>query len=124
METESNIPKDRSRRSAPPRLAAKIRPRTWGTPLLWSGVVASVLTLSLAALGQDRPPTIRRHEVEVDNPMYPPELAQAEAAMDKKDYATAEPLLKEVVAHNAANDRAWFDLGFVENAVRKPDDAI
>lgn len=86
--------------------------------------MASVLTLSLAALGQDRPPTIRRHEMEVDNPMYPPELAQAEAAMDKKDYATAEPLLKEVVAHNAANDRAWFDLGFVENAVRKPDDAI
>lgn len=76
-------------------------------------VVAAVLplfALSLAALVQDRPPTIRRHVVEVDNPMYPPDLAEAEAAMDKSDYATAEPLLKKVVEHNPANYRAWFDL--------------
>lgn len=56
--------------------------------------------------------------------MYPPDLAHAEAAMDKRDYATAEPLLKKVVDHNAANFRAWFDLGFVENAIGRPDDAI
>ncbi len=56
--------------------------------------------------------------------MYPPDLAQAEAAMDKRDYIAAEPLLKKVVDHNAANFRAWFDLGFVDNAIGRPDDAI
>ena len=44
--------------------------------------------------------------------------------MDKSDYATAEPLLKKVVDRNAANYRAWFDLGFVENAIGKRDDSI
>jgi tetratricopeptide (TPR) repeat protein len=83
-----------------------------------------LLILCAALVAQDRPPTIRRHVVERDNPMYPPELAQAEAAMDKNDNATAEPLLKKVVEHNAANFRAWFDLGFVENAMGKRDDAI
>jgi len=56
--------------------------------------------------------------------MYPPELAKAEAALDKNDYATAEPLLQKVVAQNAANYRAWFDLGFLENAIGKRDEAI
>jgi tetratricopeptide (TPR) repeat protein len=87
-------------------------------------VVVSVFALNWAAPGQDRPPTIRRHEVEVDNPMYPPDLAQAEAAMDKSDYVTAEPLLEKVVKRNAANYRAWFDLGFVQTAIGKPADAI
>ena len=86
--------------------------------------LALLLLSSFTASAQDRPPTIRRHEVEVDNPMYPPEMAQAEAAMDKNDNSTAEPLLKKVVEHTAANYRAWFDLGFVENALGKPNEAI
>ena len=45
-----------------------------------------------------------------------PDLTKAEAAIEKKDYATAEPLLKNIVATVPNNYLAWFDLGFVYNA--------
>src|SRR5580658_6900043 len=54
----------------------------------------------------------------------PPELTQAEAFIQKKDYAAAEPLLKKVVAADPANYEAWFDLGFAENGMGKVDDSI
>jgi tetratricopeptide (TPR) repeat protein len=54
----------------------------------------------------------------------PPELTQAEALIQKRDYATAEPLLKKVVAADPANYEAWFDLGFAENGMGKVDDSI
>ena len=53
-----------------------------------------------------------------------PELAQAEDLIQKRDYASAEPLLKNVVASDAANYEAWFDLGFVENGLGKTDESI
>jgi tetratricopeptide (TPR) repeat protein len=53
-----------------------------------------------------------------------PELAQAEALIQKRDYAGAEPLLHLAVASDATNYVAWFDLGFVENALGKVDDSI
>ena len=56
--------------------------------------------------------TVRHHKVEVEDPSSPPELIQAESAIEKKDYATAEPLLKKVVADDPQNFAAWFDLGF------------
>ncbi len=91
---------------------------------LAAAMVALSLAMAGAAAAQDRPPTITRHVVERDNPNYPPEMAQAEAAMDKNDDATAEPLLKSVVEKNSSNYRAWFDLGFVENGLGKPNEAI
>jgi tetratricopeptide (TPR) repeat protein len=54
----------------------------------------------------------------------PPELTQAEDAIQKLDYATAEPLLRKVVERDPANYVAWFDLGFVENFVGKVDESI
>src|SRR5437660_6287472 len=51
-------------------------------------------------------------------------LTQAETAIEKKDYASAEPLLKKVTARDPTNYLAWFDLGFVENALGKTDDSI
>jgi Tfp pilus assembly protein PilF len=54
---------------------------------------------------------------EDDSPGQPPELNQAEAAIEKQNYAAAEPLLKKLVAGDAASYVAWFDLGFVENAL-------
>jgi len=54
----------------------------------------------------------------------PPELAQAEEAIQKQDYASAEPLLRKVLAGDDANYVAWFDLGFVENGLGKVDDSI
>lgn len=68
--------------------------------------------------------TVRHRRVEVEDPSQPPELTQAETAIEKKDYAKAEPLLRRVVAAHPANYQAWFDLGFVYNALGKPEDSI
>src|SRR5205085_3898513 len=51
-------------------------------------------------------------------------LTQAESAIEKKDYATAETSLKEIVQRDPKNYQAWFDLGFVYNALGKREDSI
>ena len=66
--------------------------------------------------------TIRHTRVRED--AQPPELGQAEALIQKKDFAAAEPLLQKVVAADSVNYEAWFDLGFAENALGKTDDSI
>jgi tetratricopeptide (TPR) repeat protein len=68
--------------------------------------------------------TVRHHRVAVEDPSQPAELTQAENAIEKKDYAAAEPLLKKVVNALPANYQAWFDLGFVYNALGRTDDSI
>jgi tetratricopeptide (TPR) repeat protein len=68
--------------------------------------------------------TVRHHRVAVEDPSQPAELTQAESAIEKKDYAAAEPLLKKVVNALPANYQAWFDLGFVYNALGRTDDSI
>lgn len=68
--------------------------------------------------------TIRHHKVTEQDPDFPPELTQAEASIEKKDYAAAEPLLQKVVSANPNNYQAWFDLGFVYHAMEKTDDSI
>jgi tetratricopeptide (TPR) repeat protein len=65
------------------------------------------------------------HHVQVAEDIAPsPELNQAETSIQKHDYASAEPLLRKVVAEDAANYEAWFDLGFVENGLGKVDESI
>src|ERR1700679_1849877 len=67
------------------------------------------------------------HHVQVpveDAPAQPAELTAAEAAIDKKDYSAAEPLLRKLVERDPANYEGWFDLGFVENALGKVDESI
>src|SRR3984885_11364885 len=54
----------------------------------------------------------------------PPELTEAEASIEKKNYAAAEPLLRKLVERDPASYVGWFDLGFVENALGKVDDSI
>jgi Flp pilus assembly protein TadD len=68
--------------------------------------------------------TVRHHQVAVDDPSQPPELTQAENALEKQDYDTALPLLLKVTDRDPANYRAWFDLGFAYNAQNKPEDSI
>jgi tetratricopeptide (TPR) repeat protein len=82
------------------------------------------LFLSGMLLAQDSGTTVRHHRVVEQNPAFPPELTQAEAAIEKKDYAAAEPLLKKVVETDAANYEAWFDLGFAYNALGKVPESI
>ncbi len=68
--------------------------------------------------------TVRHHKVAEQNPSFPPELAQAETAIEKRDYASAEPLLQKVVAADPANYQAWFDLGFVYNGLGNTQESI
>jgi Tfp pilus assembly protein PilF len=87
---------------------------------LWLWLALFVPTLP----GQTSQATVRHHKVPVEDPAFPPELLQAENAIEKKDYAAAEPLLKKVVAADGANYQAWFDLGFVYNALGNSEDSI
>jgi len=67
------------------------------------------------------------HHIQVpdeDAPRQPAELTAAEAAIEKRDYSAAEPLLRKLVDRDSASYVAWFDLGFVENALGKVDDSI
>jgi tetratricopeptide (TPR) repeat protein len=65
------------------------------------------------------------HHVQIEeDPAPAPELGQAETFIQKHDYASAEPLLRKVVADDPANYEAWFDLGFAENGLGRVDDSI
>jgi tetratricopeptide (TPR) repeat protein len=67
------------------------------------------------------------HHIQVpdeDSSAQPADLTAAEAAIEKKNYSAAEPLLRRSVEHDPASYAAWFDLGFVENALGKLDDSI
>ncbi|SRR5579872_1235468 len=67
------------------------------------------------------------HHVQVpddDSPAQPAELTEAEAKIEKQDYAAAEPLLRGVVEKDSNNYVGWFDLGFVENALGQTDESI
>jgi tetratricopeptide (TPR) repeat protein len=65
----------------------------------------------------------RHIQVEVES-SQPEELTQAETAIEKGDYATAEPLLRKLLDRDPASYAGWFDLGFVDNALGKVDDSI
>lgn len=67
-------------------------------------------------LGRGGAQTVRHHQIAEPDSSFPPELTQAEDAIEKKDYTAAEPLLKKVVSDHPDNYQAWFDLGFVCNA--------
>lgn len=93
-----------------------------GTGLL---LVAPV-DLSAQSASQGKP-TVRKRSVPVEqpaDPVYSPALADAEVALDKKDYARAEKLLKQVLAANDKNYRAWFDLGSLYAATERKSEAI
>src|SRR5580704_3433797 len=67
------------------------------------------------------------HHIQIrdeDSPTQPAELTAAEAAIEKKNYSAAETLLRKLVERDPASYVAWFDLGFVENALGKVDDSI
>ncbi len=59
-----------------------------------------------------------------DASAQPAELTAAEAAIEKKDYGAAEPLLRKLVDRDPTNYEGWFDLGFVENTLGKVDASI
>jgi Flp pilus assembly protein TadD len=80
-----------------------------------------IIALAIALFSQSRPTVRHRREI-VDE--TPPEIAQAEDAIQKNDIAGAEPLLKKALEKDPNNFQAWFDLGFVLNRLNRPDESI
>ncbi|HKU25215.1 MAG TPA: tetratricopeptide repeat protein [Candidatus Sulfotelmatobacter sp.] len=66
----------------------------------------------------------RRHVTVSEEEGPQPELAKAEALIEKHDYSQAESVLQKLVATDSENYVAWFDLGFVENGLAKYNDSI
>jgi len=89
----------------------------------WIAGFLAVLCLAGILSAQESGTTIRHHRVAEEDAVSA-DLQRAETAIEKKDYANAEPLLKNVVTADAANYQAWFDLGFVYNALGDAPDAI
>ena len=66
--------------------------------------------------------TVRHYKERIDD--TPPEIAQAEDAIQKNDFAGAETLLKKAIDKDPNNYQAWFDLGFVLNRLARTDESI
>ncbi len=66
--------------------------------------------------------TIRHYKERIDD--TPPEIAQAEDAIQKSDFSAAETLLKKAIDKDPKNYQAWFDLGFVLNRLGRVEDSI
>ena len=71
--------------------------------------------------------TVRHYKERIDD--TPPEIAQAEDAIQKNDFTGAETLLRKAIDkdpnnHQAWSYQAWFDLGFVLNRLARTDEAI
>ena len=89
--------------------------------ILWLALCA--LAYIAAGTAQAGHSTVRHHRVEEQAPDAA-KITAAEAAIEKQDYASAEPLLKEVVSSHPDNNVAWYDLGFVYHALGRTDDSI
>jgi len=81
------------------------------------------LYLGGTAFAQSTGQTVRHHKI-AEQDSFPPELTQAESAIEKREYASAEPLLQQVVAADPKNFQAWFDLGFVYNGLGNSSESI
>jgi tetratricopeptide (TPR) repeat protein len=86
-----------------------------------SVVLLGVLTASTALQSQDHV-TVRHYKERIDD--TPPEIAQAEDAIQKNDFSGAEALLKKAIEKDPDNYQAWFDLGFVLNRLGRPEESI
>ncbi|MFZ0799340.1 MAG: tetratricopeptide repeat protein, partial [Terriglobales bacterium] len=80
-----------------------------------------LVVLAVTALAQTHT-TVRHYKERVDD--TPPEIAQAEDAIQKNDFPGAETLLKKALDKDPNNYQAWFDLGFVLNRLGRADESI
>jgi Flp pilus assembly protein TadD len=79
--------------------------------------------LAVCAFAQTQTHTTIRHRREIVEDQ-PSEIAQAEDAIQKNDFAAAKTLLKKALDRDPKNYQAWFDLGFVLNRLGRTDDSI
>jgi Flp pilus assembly protein TadD len=66
--------------------------------------------------------TVRHRKQAIEE--QPAEITQAEEAIQKNDFAAAEPLLKKALDRDPKNYQAWFDLGFIYNRLNRTDESI
>jgi len=83
--------------------------------------VLAAYVLAACAFAQTHT-TVRHYKERVDD--QPPEIAEAEDAIQKNDFAGAETLLKKALDKEPNNYQAWFDLGFVLNRLGRADESI
>jgi len=86
-----------------------------------------VLVLLTACVFAQVHTTVRHHRELVET--QPPEIVQAEDAIAKNDFTSAETLLRKALATDPTNKeawsyQAWFDLGFVLNRLDRTDESI
>src|SRR5271167_3121761 len=103
------------RRASPPGPDGQPVNRPFGNAILLT------IVLLTGAFAQTHT-TVRHHRELVDD--TPPEIAQAEDAIQKNDFAGAETLLKKALDKDPNNYQAWFDLGFVLNHLARTDESI
>jgi len=87
------------------------------------GIALLVLSTSPLPAQKGGHTTVRHHRVQDQDPTNA-KLTAAEEAISKQDYATAEPLLKQVVAERPDDYAAWYDLGYLYHALKRNDAAI
>ena len=86
-------------------------------------LLAGVLLVSAATPAQTAK-TTKHHAIPSDEALAARAISEAEAAMEKKYWAAAEGGLRDVVAKDSTNYRAWFDLGFVLSRTDRRTEAI
>src|ERR1700692_2614472 len=88
-------------------------------------VTHAILLLAVVACGvgfAQTHTTVRHYKERIDD--TPPEIAQAEDAIQKNNFTAAEPLLKKALEKDPNNYQAWFDLGFILNRLGRTDESI
>lgn len=81
--------------------------------------------LACAAMAQQSHTTVRhRAVVTSDSSQTAEQISQAEAEIANKNFAKAESLLQNALQQNPKDFQGWYDLGFIHDALNKPDEAI
>ena len=87
-------------------------------------LLLGAMVVCAAGAPAQTPKTGSHQRIPSDEALAARALAEAEAAIEKKDWTAAERELRELVAKDAKNYRAWFDLGFVFNETDRRPEAI
>src|SRR5208283_2314159 len=98
-------------------------PQTATLPIaVFLGLVVVLLVIPCGAAFAQTHTTVRHYKERIDD--TPPEISQAEDAIQKNDFTAAETLLKKALDKDPKNFQAWFDLGFVLNHLGRVEDSI
>ncbi len=91
-----------------------------------NAILLVVIAACVCSLAQTHT-TVRHYKERIDD--TPPEIAQAEDAIQKNDFSGAETLLRKAIEkdpnnYQAWSYQAWFDLGFALNRLGRADESI